>query len=42
MGTRKPHALDPATLTLESMAKSGNLGRFSGAIESFNDYQYTP
>ena len=42
MTTRKPHALDPAALSLETLAKSGMLGRFPGAVESFDDYQDTP
>lgn len=42
MTTRKPHALDSATLSLETLAKSGMLGRFPSAVESFDNYQDTP
>lgn len=38
MTTRKPHPLDSAALALETLAKSGMLGRLPGAIESFDNY----
>ena len=38
MTTRKSHALDPVTLFLKTLTKPGVLGRFPGAIESFDDY----
>ena len=42
MATRKPHALNSATLALETMTKSCMLGRLPGTIESFDDYQGSP
>ena len=42
MSTRKPHALDSATLAFETLAKSGMLGRFPSAIETLYDYQGAP
>ncbi len=42
MTTRKPHALDSVTLALETLAKSGVLGRLPGAVEPFDHNQDTP
>lgn len=40
-GTGESHALDAVTPAFEVLAEAGMLGRFAGAVKSFDDYQGT-